>query len=105
MKFKLLLLIPATTIPFALAAKIPSATPQVVDSGSFGVYVRGQRVATETFKIEQRPGGSTVNDELKSQDGAQQRTEMELTASGDIIRYSWQQLEPTKAEVAVAPKD
>lgn len=105
MKSAFSLLIMAAAVPFAIAAKIPSTQTQVVDSGSFGVYLKGQRVATETFKIEQRPSGSTVKSELKSQDGAQQRSEMELSAAGDIIRYNWQQLEPTKAEVAVAPKD
>jgi hypothetical protein len=99
------LFVAAATIPFTFAAKAPSPQMQIVDSGSFGVFLRGQRVATETFKIEQRAGGSTVKSELKSQDGAQQRSEMELTAAGDVVHYQWQQLEPTKAEVSVAPKD
>jgi len=29
----------------------PSA-PQMVDSGSFGVFIKGQRVITETFNIQ-----------------------------------------------------
>lgn len=90
-------------ISSALAAKIPSA--QVVDTGSFGVYINGKRVATETFKIEQRPDGSTARSELKVQDGSMQRSEMELTPRGDIVRYGWQQVAPSKAEVSVVPKD
>jgi len=103
MKFRLPALVIMVSIPFAFAAKIPNA--QVVDSGSFGVYLRGQRVATETFKIEQHASGSTVKSELKAQDGATQRSEMELTSRGDLVRYGWQELQPTRAEVAVVPKD
>src|SRR5579864_5040927 len=102
MKYRLTALVIAT-IPLAFAAKIPNS--QVVDSGSFGVYVKGQRVATETFKIEQNAGGSTIRSELKAHDGATQRSEMELTTRGDIVRYGWQQVQPTRAEVNVVPKD
>jgi hypothetical protein len=103
MKSKVAILIIIVTIPLAFAAKIPSS--HVVDSGSFGVYVKGKRVATETFKIEQNASGSTVKSELKAQDGANQRSEMELTPGGEIVRYDWQQLQPSKAHVDVVPKD
>ena len=92
-----------TVIACALAAKAP--TVQVVDSGSFGVFVNGRRVATETFKIEQHAGGSMARSELKVEDGSAQRSEMELTDRGDIVRYGWQQEKPTKAELSVVPKD
>jgi len=91
------------TIACAVEAKAPSS--QVIDSGSFGVFVNGRRVATETFKIEQRSGGSTAKSELKVEDGSLQRSEMELTDRGEIIRYGWQQDKPTKAELSVVPKD
>src|SRR5215472_15954852 len=91
------------TISYALEAKAPS--PQIVDSGSFGVFVNGRRVATETFRIEQRAGGSSVKSELKVEDGSMQRSEMELTDRGEIVRYGWQQEKPTKAELSVVPKD
>jgi len=87
----------------AVAAKAPSG--QVVDSGSFGVYLNGARVATETFKIEQRPEGSIAKSELKAQDGATQRSEMELTSQGNIVHYGWEQLQPKKEQVTVVPKD
>jgi hypothetical protein len=103
MKSRLAVLALSAALPLAFAAKIPAA--QVVDSGSFGIYVKGQRVATETFKIEQSASGSRIKSELKAQDGATQRSEMELTATGEIVRYDWQQVQPTKAEVAVVPKD
>jgi len=87
----------------AFAAKAPSA--QVVDQGSFGVFLNGKRVATETFKVEQRAGGSTAKSELKAQDGATQRSEMELTSKGEIVHYVWQEVQPAKATLSVDPKD
>ena len=103
MKFRYPAAVILLAIPLAFAAKIPNA--QVVDSGSFGIYVKGQRVATETFKVEQNPSGSTVKSEVKAQDGATQRSEMELTPRGEVVRYDWQQIQPSKAEVNVVPKD
>ena len=88
---------------WALAAKVPNA--QIIDSGSFGVFINGKRVATETFKIEQHEGSSVAKSEIKAQDGALQRSEMELTSSGDIVRYGWQEIQPVKAVISVAPKD
>ena len=88
---------------FALAAKLPNA--QVVDSGTFGVYINGSRVATETFRVEQRVEGSIVRSELKAQDGATQRSEMELSPQGNIVRYGWEQVQPRKEQVTVVPKD
>ena len=87
----------------AFAAKVPSA--QVVDSGSFGVYINGSRVATETFRIEQHADGSVAKSELKAQDGATQRSEMALTPQGNIVRYGWEQTQPRKEQITVVPKD
>lgn len=103
MKFTFTAIVMVMTITYALEAKAP--IPQIVDSGSFGVFVNGRRVATETFKIEQRAGGSTAKSELKVEDGSMQRSEMELTDKGEIVRYGWQQEKPTKAELSVVPKD
>jgi hypothetical protein len=103
MKFSLAGAVILTMACFALAAKVPNS--QIVDSGSFGVFINGKRVATETFKIEQRDGASVAKSEIKAQDGATQRSEMELTTSGDIVRYGWQEIQPTKAVISVAPKD
>ena len=103
MKFTLSTFVLTVTVVCALQAKAPSA--QIVDSGSFGVFVNGRRVATETFKIEQRVGGSTAKSELKVEDGSMQRSEMELTDRGEIVRYGWQQDRPVKAELSVVPKD
>lgn len=91
------------SVASAQAGKIPSA--QVVDSGSFGVYLNGKRVATETFKVEQRADGSSARSELKSQDGVAQKSDMELTPTGDLVRYTWQELQPVKAELSINPTD
>jgi len=87
---------------FSFGAKVPS--DNVVDSGSFGVYVNGARVATETFKVEQRANGSFAKSELKTQ-GATQRSELELTPKGEIVHYGWQQIDPRKEDLSVVPKD
>jgi len=63
-----------------------------VDSGAFGVFVRGQRVVTETFSVQQENGVSTVKAKLKetSNPGAAgQRSELEMTDSGELLRYEW----------------
>lgn len=85
-----------------------SDATRVADAGSFGIFREGKRVATETFKIEQVPGGSTATFQLKMNDGSKEPTqtaEMELTSSGALKRYEWHQLSPEKAEAVVTPND
>ena len=60
---------------------------KVVDSGSFGIYVEGKRVGTETFKIEQRPEFSIASATLKVDDGktkAEQTAEMRVSPKGEL---------------------
>jgi hypothetical protein len=67
---------------------------ETVDSGSFGVFVKGQRVATETFSVEQQGKSSAIKSQLKETIGANpatQKSELELTSSGELIRYEWSQ--------------
>jgi hypothetical protein len=67
---------------------------QIVDSGSFGVFVRGQRVATETFRIEQENGIIIVKSQLKETaggDNTSQKSDLQMTASGELLRYEWSQ--------------
>ena len=103
MKFILAALVTMMTFACSLEAKAPTA--QIIDSGSFGVFVNGKRVATETFSIEQRVGRSMAKSELKVEDGSTQRSEMELTDRGEIVRYGWSQERPIKADLSVVPKD
>jgi hypothetical protein len=68
----------------------PPAT-QNVDSGSFAVLVKGQRVLTETFTIQQESGLSVVKAQLR-QNGASsptQNMELRMTTAGELIRYDW----------------
>jgi len=81
---------------------------KVVDSGSFGIYVDGKRIGTETFKIEQRPDFSVANAEIKVDDGttrATQTSEMQLAPNGDLHSYIWRGLVPVKEESSVEASD
>src|SRR5690348_6878846 len=98
--------IPAISVLFAfvssaLAAKLE--TSQAVDSGSFGVYVSGKRIATETFSVNQGPGGSVAKSQMKAEDGGAQASELELGGAGELRHYEWHELSPGKAEATVAP--
>jgi hypothetical protein len=68
------------------------AVAQMVDSGSFGIFVKGQRVVTETFSVQQDNGNSVVKSQLKETGGqnpASQRSDLEMTGSGELLRYEW----------------
>ncbi len=63
---------------------------KVVDSGSFGIFVGGRRVATETFQITEKPEGSLARSEFKLADGSSSQTsDLYLLPSGDLRRYEW----------------
>jgi hypothetical protein len=81
----------------------PKASSEV-DSGSFGVFVRGQRVLTENFIIEQKNGISIIKAELKEsagKDPAIQKSDLEITASGELVRYEWSQ--PSGSSLTILP--
>lgn len=86
----------------------PKAKGQVVDSGSFGIYVSGRRVATEKFEIVQRAEGSTASTELITDEAKakpSQSTELQMSPNGDLLRYTWRDLESTKAQAVVEPNN
>jgi hypothetical protein len=65
---------------------------QTVDSGSFGVFIKGQRVVTETFKIDQINGESLIKSQLKQTtgtDAGSQKSDLSVTSSGELVRYEW----------------
>jgi hypothetical protein len=71
-----------------------AAPAQTVDSGSFGIFVKGARVATETFSIQQETGSSVIKSQLKQTAGTDpisQKSDLEMTAAGELIRYEWSQ--------------
>ena len=67
---------------------------ETVDSGSFSIFVKGQRVATETFTIQQQGNNSTIRSQLKETTGtdpASQKSNLEISGSGELLRYDWSQ--------------
>lgn len=105
----------AVVLAFGLAALIPAqasqkkekpAGPQTVDSGSFGVFVGGQRVATETFSIQQQNGASSIKSQLKENSGsdtATQKSDLQITSSGELLHYEWSQ--SAGGSLTVAPNN
>lgn len=86
------------------ASKEPPA--QTVDSGSFGVFMGGKRVATETFSIHQNSAGSSVKSEFKTEAGmekAAQNSELELSPNGDLKSYQWKETMPGESHALVYP--
>lgn len=68
------------------------AGSQQVDSGSFGVFVKGRRVVTETFSVRQENGVSSVKSHLQETGGtagAEQKSDLEMTGNGELVRYEW----------------
>lgn len=93
-------------VTFALAASLAAsagpradkkdkdAASKYVDSGSFGVFIKGQRVASETFHIQQQNSNSVIQSELKEGNGsspAVQKSDLEITSTGELLRYDWSQ--------------
>ena len=88
--------------------KVKDASATAVDSGSFGVFMNGRRVATETFSIQQSATGSVIASEFKTDADANksaQSSELQLTPGGDIRRYEWKELNPGKAQATIAPNN
>lgn len=80
---------------------------KLIDSGSFGVFVNGQRVATETFNIKQLPDRSITTSDIKVASGNEsQHSELQLTPVGTLIRYDWKETGGSeKGETDVVPTD
>jgi hypothetical protein len=85
------------------APKAPGV--QMVDSGSFGVFVRGQRVVTETFSVQQDNGLSIVKSHLQEAGNSGpggQKSELQMMSSGELARYEWTD---GSSSLVVTPKD
>ncbi len=69
--------------------KPPSA--DLVDSGSFAVFIKGQRVLTENFTVQEENGVSTIKAHLQQPGSSTptQSSELRITSTGDLIRYDW----------------
>jgi hypothetical protein len=80
---------------------------KVVDAGSFGIYIEGKRIGTETFKIEQRPDYSIATASVKVDDGkarAEQTAEMRVSPTGELRSYTWRATVPQAEESSVEPQ-
>jgi len=74
--------------------KAKTEPPPTVDSGSFGIFIKGQRVATETFRIDQQNGASIIRSQVVDASGGDsnsEKSDLQLSASGDLLRYEWSQ--------------
>jgi hypothetical protein len=105
-RFALLFIMAIAVAGFAADKKTAAPAGKMVDSGSFGVFVNGKRVATETFQIEQMPDSSIVKSEFKTEDGskAAQTAELVIAANGDLRRYIWNESSPGKASSVIEPQ-
>jgi hypothetical protein len=84
-------------------APVP-VTMEAVDSGSFGVFMHGQRVGTETFSIHQSNSGSSIVSRFKSEAGAdkaEQTSEWLMGPGGELRKYEWKELSPGQSQALV----
>ena len=97
----------ASVCAYSKDKKPKKADAKVVDSGSFGLFVSGRRVATETFTIKQLEDMSVTTSDIKLEGGNQsQHSELQLTPRGDLIRYDWKESGgQEKGETTVVPSD
>jgi hypothetical protein len=79
----------------------------VVDEGTFGIFLGGQRVATETFVIRQYPDSSTTSSQVHNEGGSrfEQTSELTLLPDGTLSHYEWKQTAPEKSSASVEPGD
>ena len=104
----LVLVAPGLAWPGKSDTKTKDPAGQMVDEGSFGVFVNGRRVATETFSIQQDPTGSLIKSSFKSEPGmaeAAQSSELQLGANGDLVKYEWKESSPGQTHAVVVPND
>ncbi len=84
------------------------AKTEVVDAGSFGIFLSGKRIGTETFHIEQAPDVSIATSTIKVDEGttkAEQTSEMRIEPNGNLRSYTWHSTVPIKEESIVEPNE
>jgi hypothetical protein len=84
----------ALTIVHAADKKNQGKGSQTIDSGEFGIFVKGQRVANETFTIHQESDASVIKSQLKELVGSDpnsQKSDLEINSKGELLRYDWSQ--------------
>ncbi len=91
--------------PLGLSAA-EQTSAQMVDQGSFGVFISGKRVATETFSVKQGAFGSSITSEFLTESGvekASQTSELQLGPNGDLKSYEFRETSPGQAQAWVLP--
>jgi hypothetical protein len=91
-----------------VAAQKNNSAIAPVDAGTFSILVSGHRVATEIFHIDQVPGSATIYSNLQYSDAnnkAEQTSVMELGRNGQLKRYTWKEVTPSKSMIVVEPED
>ena len=92
----------------AAAAFGANTTGKVVDSGTFGVFVGGKRIATEKFDIQQRGELNVTTAELRTEESGNKMTqssELQLTSGGEIVKYTWKAASADGAKAIVEPSN
>jgi len=103
----ILVFVVLTALPVLAKDSKPEAA-KIVDSGTFSIMVSGREVAKETFQMEQTSGVNVVTSELSAGTGngnALQKAVLEISPTGDLRRYTWQEINPSKSQVVVEPQD
>src|SRR5438477_11641367 len=81
--------------------------PKLIDSGSFGIFQAGHRVATETFRIQQTSTQSLTTSEIKTE-GAEpmvQSSELTMASNGDLMKYLWRESKPERLQSSLEAGD
>src|SRR5260370_3625033 len=87
-------------------ARPPAAA--TVDSGSFGVFIKGQRVVTESFSVQQERGLSIIKSHLKDASGTanyDQSSELQIMPNAQLVRYEWEETTPAVSSLVVTPSN
>ena len=98
----------AVALGTAAQAEKGKETGKSVDSGTFGIFINGKRVATETFSITQAATGSVITSQFKTDPGvdkAEQSSELQISPTGELKRYEWKEVSPGQAQATVSPND
>ncbi len=108
-RFHVVIMIALLMMATAVSAEKNRSNKQatVVDEGTFGIFLGGQRVATETFVIRQYPDSSTTSSQMHNEGGSrfEQSSELTLLPDGTLSRYDWKQTAPEKSSASVEPGD
>ena len=80
--------------------KVSPEDPKLIDSGSFGIFQAGHRVATETFRIQQTSTQSLTTSEIKTEgvEPMVQSSELTMASNGDLMKYLWRESKPERLE-------